>query len=156
MFLPSWNKRMTNSYASLCRKFPHVCEFLVQTKSFSLVWITNAFNLEWLLNLWERGKPQNKPSKKGLWRNWKMPNLKTREEVGKHISKCRRWFTKVDAIRPFIRASPTHIAHTQISWASWNCRDKWSLNTSLRLFFFFWWGLLHGPQQGPDRMKEKT
>ena len=19
-----------------------------------------------------------------------------------------------------------------------------------------WWGLLHGPQQGPDRMKEKT
>jgi hypothetical protein len=22
--------------------------------------------------------------------------------------------------------------------------------------FFFWWGLLHGPQQGPDRMKEKT
>ena len=19
--------------------------------------------------------------------------------------------------------------------------------------FFFWWGLLHGPQQGPDRMK---
>ena len=31
---------------------------------FSLVWITKAFNLEWLLNLWERGKPQNKPSKK--------------------------------------------------------------------------------------------
>ena len=23
-------------------------------------------------------------------------------------------------------------------------------------FFFFWLGLLHGPQQGPDRMKEKT
>jgi len=23
------------------------------------------------------------------------------------------------------------------------------------VFFFFWWGLLHGPQQGPDRMKEK-
>jgi len=21
--------------------------------------------------------------------------------------------------------------------------------------FFFWWGLLHGPQQGPDRMKGK-
>ena len=21
---------------------------------------------------------------------------------------------------------------------------------------FFWWGLLHGPQQGPDRMKEKN
>ena len=21
-------------------------------------------------------------------------------------------------------------------------------------FFFFWWGFLHGPQQGPDRMKE--
>jgi hypothetical protein len=30
----------------------------------SLVWITKAFNLEWLLNLWERGIPQNKPSKK--------------------------------------------------------------------------------------------
>jgi hypothetical protein len=27
---------------------------------FSLVWITKAFNLDWLLNLWERGKPQNK------------------------------------------------------------------------------------------------
>ena len=26
MFLPSWNKRMTTSpYASLCRKFPHMC-----------------------------------------------------------------------------------------------------------------------------------
>jgi len=24
------------------------------------------------------------------------------------------------------------------------------------IFFFFWWGLLHGPQQGPDRMKEKN
>jgi len=23
------------------------------------------------------------------------------------------------------------------------------------VLFFFWWGLLHGPQQGPDRMKEK-
>ena len=27
---------------------------------------------------------------------------------------------------------------------------------AIRIFFFFWWGLLHGPQQGPDRMKEKT
>jgi hypothetical protein len=34
------------------------------TWSYSLVWITKAFNQEWLLNLWERGKPQNKPSKK--------------------------------------------------------------------------------------------
>jgi hypothetical protein len=32
-------------------------------RKFSLVWITKAFNLE-LLNLWERGKPQNKTSKK--------------------------------------------------------------------------------------------
>jgi hypothetical protein len=24
------------------------------------------------------------------------------------------------------------------------------------IYFFFWWGLLHGPQQGPDRMKEKN
>ena len=23
------------------------------------------------------------------------------------------------------------------------------------IFFFFWWGLLHGPPQGPDRMKDK-
>jgi len=23
------------------------------------------------------------------------------------------------------------------------------------IHFLFWWGLLHGPQQGPDRMKEK-
>ena len=30
---------------------------------FSLVWITKAFNLEWLPNLREQGKPQNKPSK---------------------------------------------------------------------------------------------
>jgi hypothetical protein len=51
---------------------------------FSLVWITKAFNLEWLLNLWERGKPQNKPSKKGLWRNWKKLTFKTPEEVGKN------------------------------------------------------------------------
>ena len=25
----------------------------------------------------------------------------------------------------------------------------------VKKIFFFWWGLLHGPQQGPDRMKEK-
>jgi hypothetical protein len=29
MLLPSWNKDMTtNSYASLCRKYPHICKFL--------------------------------------------------------------------------------------------------------------------------------
>jgi len=29
MFLPSWNKRMTtNLYASLHRRFPHICKFL--------------------------------------------------------------------------------------------------------------------------------
>ena len=29
MLLPSWNKNMTtNSYASLCRKYPHMCKFL--------------------------------------------------------------------------------------------------------------------------------
>jgi hypothetical protein len=29
MLLPSWNKRMTtNPYASLCRKYPHICKFL--------------------------------------------------------------------------------------------------------------------------------
>ena len=55
----------------------------------SLVCITKALNLEWLLNLWERDKPQNKPSKKGLWRNWKVLTLKIREEVGKNTSKCR-------------------------------------------------------------------
>ena len=27
---------------------------------------------------------------------------------------------------------------------------------TLQPIFFFWWGLLHGPQQGPDRMKEKN
>ena len=26
----------------------------------------------------------------------------------------------------------------------------------VRVCVCFWWGLLHGPQQGPDRMKEKT
>ena len=28
--------------------------------------------------------------------------------------------------------------------------------TGFSIFFFFWWGLLHGPRQGPDRMKEKN
>jgi len=29
MLLPSWNKNMTtNPYASLCRKYPHMCKFL--------------------------------------------------------------------------------------------------------------------------------
>jgi hypothetical protein len=29
MLLPSWNKKMTtNPYASLCRKYPHMCKFL--------------------------------------------------------------------------------------------------------------------------------
>jgi hypothetical protein len=43
-------------------------------------------------------------------------------------------------------------------------KEKWHLLWTLILgtphiganFFFFWWGLLHGPQQGPDRMKEKN
>ena len=35
-------------------------------------------------------------------------------------------------------------------WRDWTYTDG-SLH-----FFFFWWGLLHGPQQGPNRMKEKT
>ena len=30
-----------------------------------------------------------------------------------------------------------------------------TLRQAFQSFFFFWWGLLHGPQQGPDRMKEK-
>jgi len=101
----------------------------------SLVWITKAFNLEWLLNLWERGKPQNKPSKKGLWRNWKMLTLKLREEVGKNTSKCRHWFTKVDAYWKIVtfQKVKTHTHCTQISWTSWKRRDNWSLNTSVRL-----------------------
>ena len=32
MLLPSWNKDMTtNPYASLCRKYPHMCKFLLGT-----------------------------------------------------------------------------------------------------------------------------
>jgi len=107
-----------------------------------------------------------------------MLTLQTREEVGKN-TKCRRWFTKVDAYWKIVtfQKVETHTHCTQISWTSWKRRDNWSLNTSVRLlklvcttdwsaglynllhwycfFFFFWWGLLHGPQQGPNRMKEK-
>ena len=42
----------------------------------SLVWITKAFNLEWLLNLCEQGKPQNKPSKKRAVTQLENANLK--------------------------------------------------------------------------------
>ena len=31
-----------------------------------------------------------------------------------------------------------------------------NLRSLCQIYFFFGWGLLHGPQQGPDRMKEKT
>jgi len=49
----------------------------------SLVWITKAFNLEleWLLNLWERGKPQNKPSEKGAVTQLENANLKRHENT---------------------------------------------------------------------------
>ena len=34
MLLPSWNKNITtNPYASLCRKHPHMCKFLVTIPS---------------------------------------------------------------------------------------------------------------------------
>jgi len=36
------------------------------------------------------------------------------------------------------------------------CAEVCELRMRYREFFFFWWGLLHGPQQGPDRMKEKN
>jgi len=76
---------------------PNYCDVLQARHTFrvefSLVWITKAFNLEWLLNLWERGNLKTNQVKKGLWRNWKMLTLKTREKVGKNTSKCRSWFT---------------------------------------------------------------
>jgi hypothetical protein len=51
-----------------------------------LVWITKAFNLERLLNLWERGKPQNKPSKKRAGTQLENANLTdTRRSRQKHI-----------------------------------------------------------------------
>ena len=39
-----------------------------------------------------------------------------------------------------------------------NAFETWADQQELskEAIFFFWWGLLHGPQQGPDRMKEKT
>jgi hypothetical protein len=49
-------------------------------------WLTNAFNLEWLLNLWERGKPQNKPSEKRAVTQLENANLKDmRRSRQKHI-----------------------------------------------------------------------
>jgi len=75
---------------------------------FSLVWITKAFNLEWLLNLWERGKPQNKPSKKGAVTQLENANLKdTRRSRQKHI--------KVDAYWNIVKTSQkgkTHAHYT--------------------------------------------
>ena len=44
----------------------------------------------------------------------------------------------------------SHILNS-IRWTS-----HWFWFSFMSLAFFFWWGLLHGPQQGPDRMKEKT
>ena len=35
----------------------------------------------------------------------------------------------------------------------YNSSDEQEANVTF--FFFLWWGLLHGPQQGPDRKKEK-
>ena len=64
-----------------------------------------------------------------------MLTLKTREKVGKNTSKCRRWFTKVDAYWKIVtfQKVKTHTHCTQISWTSWKRRDNWSLNTSVRL-----------------------
>ena len=65
-----------------------------------------------------------------------MLTLKTREKVGKNTSKCRSWFTKVDAYWKIVtfQKVKTHKHCTQISWTSCKRRDyNWSLNTSLRL-----------------------
>ena len=62
---------------------PHTSLWLAK---FSLVWITKAFNLEWLLNLSERGKPQNKPSKIRAVTQLENANLTdTRRSRQKHI-----------------------------------------------------------------------
>jgi hypothetical protein len=34
--------------------------------------------------------------------------------------------------------------------------QKGNQGSRIKDVFFFWWGLLHSPQQGPDRMKEKA
>jgi hypothetical protein len=56
---------------------------------------------------------------------------------------------------PQKRPHHTHLAGSK--WFSNNRAHKafYSCHDTL-IFFFFWWGLLHGPQQGPDRMMEKT
>jgi len=46
-----------------------------------------------------------------------MPTLKTREKVGKNISECRRWFTKVDAFWNIVKIfhkgkTHAHCTHT--------------------------------------------
>ena len=44
MLLPSWNKDMTtNPYASLCRKYPHMCKFLGTIPSDQLQYAKVAF-----------------------------------------------------------------------------------------------------------------
>ena len=57
-----------------------------------------------------------------------MLTLQTREEVGKNTSKCRRWFTKVDAYWKIVtfQKVKTHTHCTRISWTSWKRRDNWS------------------------------
>jgi len=37
----------------------------------------------------------------------------------------------------------------------WNPERAGIYGEGLADIFFFWWGLLHGPQQGPDRMRGK-
>ena len=52
-------------------------------------------------------------------------------------------------------------------WMWWRCRSgcescflicciEVTLSVAIYIYFFLGWGLLHGPQQGPNRMKEKN
>jgi hypothetical protein len=71
------------------------------------------------------------------------------EGASKHTQSLKHSFKKVS------------VSHAQLAYFSTLAKEKHMLlilnfSTLTFIFFFFWWGLLHNPQQGPDRMKEKT
>jgi hypothetical protein len=83
-----------------------------QRLAFCLVWITKAFNLGWPLNLWERGKPQNKPSKKGTETcNYGLFALRRRPRILLHLREEQG--VRAEQVGELL------LEHGRITWVLW-------------------------------------
>jgi hypothetical protein len=148
MFLPSWNKRMTtNPYASLCRKYPHMCKFLGTIPSDQLQYakVPQCLQQNWRKELakeipeakWEISYIHNDPYPSEL-RTEKTPGLIKVRNLPK-LGSPTITFVKPSHKAPNIKQVPwTHLkALTKQPNAA--PAQTWSVSTSLAGLDLHWW-----------------